>query len=126
MRIDDAVLLDLRGVVDKTGFMNRCARVLPLPAWFGRNWDALADGLTDMRRPMAIVVTGWQAYAEAAPDEWAVAQDVFSAAVDASPAGLAVLLSLGGRPAVLEDPTGASASGSDVPPPPPPAPPVGE
>ncbi|GHG21038.1 barstar family protein [Streptomyces filamentosus] len=112
MRLDDAVVLDLHGVTDKTAFMNRCVRALPLPVWFGRNWDALADCLADLRAPMAIVVTGWHAYAEAAPDDWGTAQEVFSAASRASRNGLAVLLALGG----WEDRTNAPAPGSDDPP----------
>ncbi|MGW0119177.1 barstar family protein [Streptomyces sp. NPDC003327] len=116
------VLLDLHGVTEKTAFMNRCVRALPLPVWFGRNWDALADSLADMREPMAIVVTGWQAYAEARPDEWATAEEVFSAAVRASAEGLAVLLALGH----LEDLPGTSPQGSDDPPTASPAPGVGE
>ncbi|MFC8510139.1 barstar family protein [Streptomyces sp. NPDC057411] len=126
MRIDDAVVLDLHGVTDKTAFMNRCVRTLPLPVWFGRNWDALADCLADMRAPMAIVVVHWHAYAEAEPDEWSTAQEVFSAAARASSAGLTVLLSLGGDPALLEDRTDRPAQGSDDPPAAPAAPAVGE
>ncbi|WP_225805121.1 barstar family protein [Streptomyces sp. NK15101] len=122
MRIDDAVVLDLHGVADKTAFMNRCVRALPLPVWFGRNWDALADSLADMREPMAVVVTGWQAYAEASPRDWAIAQEVFSAAARASAAGLAVLLSLGH----LEDRTAPPAQGSDDSPAPPAPPRVGQ
>ncbi|WP_370410987.1 barstar family protein [Streptomyces fradiae] len=113
MRIDDAVVLDLHGVADKTAFMNRCVRALPLPVWFGRNWDALADCLADMRAPMAIVVTHWQAYAEAEPEEWSTAQEVFSAAARASSAGLAVLLSLGGDLAHLEDRPSSPTQDSD-------------
>ncbi|CAM5500069.1 Barstar (barnase inhibitor) domain-containing protein OS=Streptomyces glaucescens OX=1907 GN=SGLAU_05885 PE=3 SV=1 [Streptomyces glaucescens] len=41
------VTVDLAGVTDKAGLMDRCARALDLPEWFGRNWDALADGLGD-------------------------------------------------------------------------------
>ncbi|MFG3348977.1 barstar family protein [Streptomyces sp. NPDC048018] len=126
MRTDDVVVLDLHGVTDKTAFMDRCAHALRLPPWFGRNWDALADCLADLREPMAIVVTHWQAYAEAEPDEWSVAQDVFSTAVRDGPDGLAVLLSLGGDPAGLEDRTDAPAQGSDVQPAPPAPPRVGE
>ncbi|MFD8014542.1 barstar family protein [Streptomyces sp. NPDC058955] len=122
MQLDDAVVLDLHGVTDKTAFMNRCVRALPLPVWFGRNWDALADCLADMREPMAIVMTGWQAYAEAEPDDWAIAQEVFSAAARTSRQGLAVLLVLGG----WEDRTSASAQGSDDPPAAPHTPDVGQ
>ncbi|MFD3335738.1 barstar family protein [Streptomyces sp. NPDC058700] len=103
------VVLDLHGVTDKTAFMNRCARALALPVWFGRNWDALADCLADLRRPLAIVVTGWQAYAEASPEEWGIAEEVFSTAARADGAGLTVLLSLGGS----EDPTDTPPRGSD-------------
>ncbi|MGW7088090.1 barstar family protein [Streptomyces sp. NPDC054871] len=97
------VSLDLRGVSDKAAFMERCARALELPDWFGRNWDALADCLTDLGwAPAApgrlLVVTGWQEYAEAAPQEWIVAQEVFADAVEYArerEAGLEIVLALG-------------------------------
>ncbi|KQX60906.1 MULTISPECIES: barstar family protein [unclassified Streptomyces] len=94
------VTLDLDGVTDKDALMNRCADALGLPDWFGRNWDALADSLTDLQAPpgdggLQIVVRNWRPYAEARPQEWAIAQDVFAQAVDQVPA-LSVLLALGG------------------------------
>ncbi|MFH8795349.1 barstar family protein [Streptomyces sp. NPDC017941] len=78
--------LDLDGVRDKSAFMDRCAAALALPDWFGRNWDALADCLTDPAlthgaRGQLLVVTGWRGYADAAPDDWAAAQEVFADAV---------------------------------------------
>ncbi|MFB7591782.1 barstar family protein [Streptomyces sp. NPDC056169] len=95
MRLADAVVLDLAGVTDKAALMDRCAVVLELPAWFGRNWDALADCLTDLPEPVALVVTGWQGYATVRPHEWRTAQDVFATAVDERPTHLSVLLALG-------------------------------
>ncbi|MEU8763889.1 barstar family protein [Streptomyces sp. NPDC048659] len=98
MRLDehgDPVVLDLYGVADKAAFMDRCATTLALPDWFGRNWDALADCLTDLPEPVVLVVTGWQEYAATHPREWRLAQDVFATAVEERPARLAVLLSLG-------------------------------
>ncbi|MFJ8281599.1 barstar family protein [Streptomyces griseoviridis] len=97
------VTLDLDGVTDKAGFMDRVARALALPDWFGRNWDALADVLSDpgfwpeaaAGPGLLIVVTGWRPYAAARPDEWAVAQDVLKEAADRTPA-LAVELAPGG------------------------------
>ncbi|TPQ15994.1 barstar family protein [Streptomyces sporangiiformans] len=97
------VTLDLAGVVDKAGFMERCVRALDLPDWFGRNWDALADSLTDLSvwpeaaagRGLLVVVTGWQTYAKARPDEWETAREVLSEAVDRTPR-LSVALALGG------------------------------
>ncbi|MEV6754492.1 barstar family protein [Streptomyces sp. NPDC051214] len=96
------VSLDLTGVRDKAAFMDRCARALGLPDWFGRNWDALADCLTDQGRAPGrlLVVTGWQEYAEAAPQEWIVAQEVFTDAVVYARergSGLEIVLALGSR-----------------------------
>ncbi|MDO0928652.1 barstar family protein [Streptomyces sp. TG1A-8] len=110
------VTLDLDGVTDKAGLMDRAARALALPDWFGRNWDALADSLGDealwpagaARRGLLVVVRGWQAYAEARPKEWETAREVFSASVRPSPA-LDVALALGGS-------SRAPAGGLDVPP----------
>ncbi|GGX92743.1 barstar family protein [Streptomyces minutiscleroticus] len=97
------VELDLDGVTDRAGLMERCARALELPDWFGRTWDALADSLTDLsvwpaaaaEKGLLLVVTGWQAYAGARPEEWRTAQEVFSEAVDRMPV-LSVMLALGG------------------------------
>lgn len=80
-----SAVLDLDGVRDKAAFMERCGRALELPDWFGRNWDALADCLRDLSwlpvaRGRLLLVSGWQAYAEARPGEWATAQQVFAEA----------------------------------------------
>ncbi|WP_073945747.1 barstar family protein [Streptomyces kebangsaanensis] len=97
------VALDLDGVTDKAGLMDRAARALALPDWFGRNWDALADSLGDetlwpaeaVERGMLIVVRGWQAYAQARPEEWEIAEEVFAASAGGRLA-LDVALALGG------------------------------
>lgn len=39
--------LDTSGVGGKAALLDRVARDLALPAWFGRNWDALVDALRD-------------------------------------------------------------------------------
>lgn len=82
----DHTELDLTGVTGKPAFMDRCARALDLPDYFGRNWDALADSLTDLPATPAahgrlIVVRAWQEYAQAAPQEWTIAQEVLTEAV---------------------------------------------
>jgi RNAse (barnase) inhibitor barstar len=40
--------LDLHGCHDKTELLERSARGLGFPAWFGCNWDAWFDCLTDL------------------------------------------------------------------------------
>lgn len=40
--------VDLAAAVDKAGIMDAFADGLALPAWFGRNWDALDDALMDL------------------------------------------------------------------------------
>lgn len=39
---------DLTGCRDKDEFLRRIAPALRFPPWFGHNWDALVDCLTDM------------------------------------------------------------------------------
>jgi len=39
--------LDLAGVADREAFLQRCAEAFSLPAYFGRNWDALHECLVD-------------------------------------------------------------------------------
>ncbi|MFI9615489.1 barstar family protein [Streptomyces sp. NPDC052023] len=100
---DHVVTLDLDGVRDKAALMDRCARALQLPDWFGRNWDALADSLSDQGvwpgaaagKGLLVVVRNWRPYADARPAEWETAQQVFAQAADAAP-GLTVALALGG------------------------------
>ncbi|MGW3098980.1 barstar family protein [Streptomyces sp. NPDC001102] len=83
---EHVVTLDLDGVRDKAGLMDRCARDLTLPDWFGRNWDALADVLSDpgvwpeeaAGKGLLVVVRNWRPYAEARPEEWETAVDVFT------------------------------------------------
>lgn len=40
--------IDLAGIADKAALMERLQSALHFPEWFGRNWDALEDCLTDM------------------------------------------------------------------------------
>ncbi|MEU7053090.1 barstar family protein [Streptomyces eurythermus] len=96
-------VLDLDGVTDKAGLMDRAVRALALPDWFGRNWDALADSLSDhtvwpegaVERGLLVVVRGWRPYAEARPEEWRTAEEVLTEAADRTTA-LTVALALGG------------------------------
>lgn len=65
---------------DKAGFLAACRRAFGFPGWFGMNWDALADSLTDVRIPadagILVPWTGWGPMARMFPADFAVATDV--------------------------------------------------
>jgi hypothetical protein len=42
------VRIPLQDVTEKTALLRRIAATLAFPAWFGGNWDALEDCLTDL------------------------------------------------------------------------------
>ena len=42
------VAIDLKGCADKADALDRFAEALKFPEWFGDNWDALADCLSDL------------------------------------------------------------------------------
>ena len=44
----DCTRVDLAGCSDKAEFLVRIAAALGFPAWFGHNWDAFFDCLTDL------------------------------------------------------------------------------
>jgi len=49
------ITVDCSGCADKRDVLSAIARALELPSWFGLNWDALYDALTDLpqQRPAA-------------------------------------------------------------------------
>jgi hypothetical protein len=98
----ETAVLDLSGVTDRPGLMTACADALRLPDWFGANWDALADCLSDLQWWPAgpgrlILVRNWQDYAAARTDEWRILQEIFADAAAHwrdTDTGLAVLMVL--------------------------------
>ncbi len=95
--------LRLDRVHDKAAFLERCATDLELPEWFGRNWDALADCLTDLSwwreagksHGYLLLAEDWETFRKSAPGDARTAEAIFNDAVDfwaRSEAPLAVLL----------------------------------
>ncbi|MEV6284803.1 barstar family protein [Kribbella sp. NPDC051770] len=87
------VLLDTTRVLDKAGFLDVCATAFDLPRWFGRNWDALADSLSDRStgEPEIVLWDGWRQLLDHDHDTVDVALQIF--AEDATESGqLRVLL----------------------------------
>ncbi|NUU21018.1 MAG: barstar family protein [Streptomycetaceae bacterium] len=95
-----ATRLDLAEAVDKAGFFTACARDLRLPDYFGRNWDALWDCLSDdtlLPEPgrRLIAVDRWHHFAERDPSDWATARGLLREASDhwyETPTPLVVLI----------------------------------
>ncbi|GAA1683112.1 hypothetical protein GCM10009745_29350 [Kribbella yunnanensis] len=76
----DFVLLDTSDVHDKTGFLDLCATAFDFPRWFGRNWDALADSLSDRStgEPEIVLWTGVEHLLEHDHETVDVALQIFS------------------------------------------------
>jgi hypothetical protein len=73
----------LEGSVDKEALLQRFAAPLEFPDWFGRNWDALEDCLTDLSWYEAdgyvLLLHGADALAERRSDDYGVLVDVLGA-----------------------------------------------
>ncbi|MEU1312066.1 barstar family protein [Streptomyces cinnamoneus] len=82
--------LRLDGVHDKAAFLARCAADLDFPDWFGHNWDALADCLTDLSwwretghpRGFLLLAEDWDTFRKGAPADARTAEAILGEAVD--------------------------------------------
>jgi RNAse (barnase) inhibitor barstar len=80
------VRIDLQRLAGKAGFLDRAARALKFPRWFGKNWDALNDCLTDLSwlegKGWVIIFENAKGFAERKPQLFENAVEVFQAASD--------------------------------------------
>lgn len=78
--------VDLARVATKEAFLAAVGEALGFPDWYGHNWDALADCLTDLSWMEAdgyvIVLERADAFAQAAPTDFATALSIFQDAAD--------------------------------------------
>ncbi|MBO1767506.1 barstar family protein [Allobranchiibius sp. GilTou38] len=75
---------------DRAAFLRECARAFDLPDWFGHNWDALADSLSDVQQlPGTLVV--WAGARGLTDDVRATATEIFADRADAGPAPFLVV-----------------------------------
>lgn len=78
--------IDLKKVSNKTGFLKKLARELYFPGYFGMNWDALSDCLTDMSwRPSGgyvLFFSNFNTFAEHCPRDAEVAGHIFDSCID--------------------------------------------
>jgi len=78
--------VDLAGVRGKQELLDAIARELAFPEWFGSNWDALEDCLTDLSWCVAsgyvLVLENANGFAAADPGEFETALEVLDAAAE--------------------------------------------
>lgn len=76
--------VDLKGVKDKKGFLKKAASGLGFPSYFGMNWDAFSDCLTDLSwRPAAgyvVLFKNHQIFAVKNPPDAHMAERIFDSA----------------------------------------------
>ena len=74
--------LNLGRVGNKREFLTACAKGLRFSRSFGGNWDALADCLKDLGADLVANLKNCDAFAEAAPEDYATALEVFQDAAE--------------------------------------------
>lgn len=74
-------VLDGKVSGSREGFFAEIARAMRFPDYFGRNWDAVYDCLTDPGlfpdTGVVLVVDGFERFANAEPEQWEIARKVF-------------------------------------------------
>lgn len=78
--------LDGKKISDKPTFLDKIARAMKFPDYFGKNWDALNDCLTDMEwaRGSGYILL-YQApdrFIKTSPEQWKIAVDIFNTAIE--------------------------------------------
>jgi hypothetical protein len=70
---------------DKQTFLEQIARVMKFPDYFGKNWDALNDCLTDLPRTsekgFILLFESAEQFIKTSPKEWEVAVDILNTAI---------------------------------------------
>lgn len=91
------VELDTSAGTDKAHFLAVCRTAFDLPDWFGNNWDALADSLTDVDNTPGTLVLWQGAGSLEAPVRETAAEIFADRAEQATSRGLSTFLVLVGN-----------------------------
>lgn len=85
-QLPHAVTLSGAAIPDRAAFFAALAASLHFPAYFGRNWDAVYDLLTDPgwfpQEGMVLILDSFQGFANAHPEQWQIGLRVFQDACD--------------------------------------------
>ncbi|MGI0486156.1 barstar family protein [Pantanalinema rosaneae CENA516] len=80
------VSLDGQTITNKLEFLKACAQAMEFPPYFGLNWDAFEDSLTDLdwlpAQGYVVLYDYPERFAQADPGEWATALEIFQAAIE--------------------------------------------
>lgn len=72
-------------IKDKPTFLEKIAKAMHFPSYFGKNWDALNDCLTDMEWERAtgyvLLFQSPDRFIKTSPDDWKVAQEILRSAI---------------------------------------------
>ena len=78
--------IDLKKVDDKAGLLKKVAHALGFPKYFGMNWDALGDCITDMSwKPAAgyvLLFSNFKLFAANNPEDMKIIWNIFDSSVD--------------------------------------------
>ncbi|PZU95969.1 MAG: barnase inhibitor [Pseudanabaena sp.] len=78
--------LDGREIQDKQSFLQKVAEVMQFPDYFGYNWDAFEECITDLdwcpAAQYILIYDYPEAFSTAEPEEWMIAYDILRLAVE--------------------------------------------
>lgn len=75
----------LTGGTDRAAVLHNIGRALKFPDYYGKNLDALADCLSDLTKPTALIWQGWQGFAVDCASDWARVRYVFGERIREQP-----------------------------------------
>ncbi len=81
------IVIDGDKIKDKNSLFREFSEKLNFPGYFGHNWDAFSDCITDLswleiKNSFFIIYKNTRQFRLANPEEWRIAQDIFLEAVD--------------------------------------------
>jgi hypothetical protein len=82
----DFLQIDFQNVKAKAGFLKKLAHALNFPDYFGMNWDALSDCLTDLSWKPAtgyvLLLKNLGIFMENAPEDWKIAKSILDSSAN--------------------------------------------
>ena len=71
---------------DKTSFLNACGEAMSFPAYYGHNWDALDECITDLEwcpaQGYVLLYDHVERFAGDEPEQWSIALDILREATN--------------------------------------------